>query len=124
MSASLVIALQKIYDMRDNEDADLDDALLIAEKALEEHGSKPEGDIFRVSTNYQFEVAGDERPNVVIPNPAPICPLAFRVDTGEWFVATGVYYKPVQTLYGVLFRDADGGIWRLLVKSPTTTTQP
>lgn len=82
--------------------------------------SVPESGMFRTSTKHQFEAAGDERHNVVTPTPAPICPLAFRFDTGEWFVATGLYYKPVHSIDGTLFRDIDGGIWRLITRSVHT----
>lgn len=75
--------------------------------------------MFRISTKHQLEVAGDERPNVVTPIPVPICPLAFLSDTGDWFVATGAYYKPIRSIDGILFRDTDGGIWRLISKSLT-----
>lgn len=121
MSERLVAALKKIADMRDNEDADLDDALLIADKAITDYQTSPPSGMFRASSKYRLEVAGDERPNVVVPTPAPICPLAFRSDTGDWFVATGVYYKPIHSIDGTLFRDIDGGIWRLL-STPHTPT--
>lgn len=76
--------------------------------------------MFEFSGDYQFKAIGDERPNVVIPHPAPRCKLAIRKDTGDWFVATGVYFKPVDSLDGTTFRDLDGGIWQLLAinKSP------
>ena len=116
MSEKLAAALQKIADMSDHEDADLDDAILIADKALADYQANPLDGIFRTSTKHQFEAARDERPNVVTPVPSPICPLAFRFDTGDWFVATGLYYKPVHSIDGTLFRDSDGGIWRLITK--------
>lgn len=80
--------------------------------------------MFEFSEKYQFEVAGDERPDIVIPTPAPMCKLAIRKDTGGWFVATGFYFKPVESLDGTTFRDVDGGIWRLLTVVHTTPACP
>ena len=70
--------------------------------------------MFDFSEDHQFEATGDERQNVVIPNPAPRCKMATRKDTGDWHVASGVYFKPVTTDDGTNFRDVDGGWWRLI----------
>ncbi len=80
--------------------------------------------MFELSKEYEFEATGDERPNVVISDPAPKCALATRKDTGDWFVATGVYFKPIESLDGTTFRDIDGGIWRLLVTNKSPSPQP
>lgn len=78
--------------------------------------------MFEISPKYEFEAIGDERPNVVIPDPAPRCKLAVRNDTGDWYVATGAFFKRVYTEDGTTFRDVDGGIWRHL--STKTPFQP
>jgi len=81
--------------------------------------------MFEFSSDYQFEAVGDERPNVVIPDPAPRCKLAIRKDTGDWYVATGVFFKPVNTDDGTTFRDIDGGIWRFItIATQNPSPQP
>lgn len=71
--------------------------------------------LFEFSKGHEFIAIGDERPNVVVHDPAPRCKIALRRDTGDWFVATGVFFKPVRTEDGTTFKDVDGGIWRLVV---------
>lgn len=70
--------------------------------------------MFEFSKEYEFEAVRDDRPNVIIPIPAPRCKLAIRKDNGSWSVATGAFFKRVSTDDGTTFRDADGGIWRLI----------
>lgn len=80
--------------------------------------------MFEFSKDYEFQATGDERPNVVVPSPAPHGRLAIRRDTGDWHVATGVYFKPVESLDGTTFRDIDGGIWQLLSLTPNPSPSP
>lgn len=79
--------------------------------------------MFEFSIDYEFQATGDERPNVVVPNHAPHCKLAIRRETGDWYVATGVYFKPVESLDGTTFRDIDGGIWQLLSLTPNPSPE-
>jgi hypothetical protein len=121
--AHLRTALGKIADMIDDENADLDDAIDIARSALSTAVSE-DSHMFEIDPGFELEAVASGRPEWIIPVPAPKCKLAIRKDTKEWFVATGVYYKTLESIDGILFRDSDGCTWRLLSISPKATLSP
>lgn len=80
--------------------------------------------MFEIIKDFELEVIGSGRSEWVIPTPTPRCKLAVRKDTKEWFVATGVYYKLLESIDGTTFRDSDGCTWQLLRKVAAKEQQP
>lgn len=70
--------------------------------------------MFEIVKDFELEAIGSGRQEWIRPTPAPRCKLAIRKDTKEWCVATGFYYKPLESIDGTVFRDSDGCTWRLL----------
>lgn len=68
---------------------------------------------FTIVDGFELEVLASGRPEWIAPIPAPRCKLAARKDTKAWFVATGVYFKPLESIDDTTFRDSDGCTWRL-----------
>lgn len=71
-------------------------------------------DMFEIVQGFELEVLASGRPEWIVPDPAPRCKMALRRDTKASFVATGAYYKPLESINATTYRDSDGCTWRLI----------